>query len=250
VFSHSPILCSSSFLFRHTACFWHAPDGATHPQPFTAISSQDVIDKKWVPRSDLDIHPGTLHEDTFGPLDDFLKDDGSGEIDLYKYAVEYTKRLEERGRFQLVIWPEHCLIGSLGHCVVKEVHDALENWSKTTGGSVEWVLKGQNLLTESYSAIEADVPVNRDTSFATDLHASLLKSDSLLVTGQASSHCVNYTTESIVDRWPKEDLSQITVLTDCMSAVPGFETAAQEFHDRMAKIGVKLQKSTEIFQDP
>jgi nicotinamidase-related amidase len=221
----------------------------THPQPFTAIPSQDVIDKKWVPRSDFHILPGTIDERVFGPLDKFLKDDGSDEIDLYKYAVEYTTRLEKNGRFQLFIWPEHCLIGSPGHCVVKEVRDALEQWSTTTGGSVEWVLKGQNLLTESYSAIEADVPVNKETSFNDNLHTSLLKSDKLFVAGQASSHCVSYTTKSIVDRWPQDQLSQITLLTDCMSAVPGFEAAAQDFNDQMVKYGVTLKKSIEAFED-
>mmetsp|Transcript_33074 Transcript_33074/g.80378 ORF Transcript_33074/g.80378 Transcript_33074/m.80378 type:complete len:244 (+) Transcript_33074:1628-2359(+) len=236
-----------SHLKLHIAhpCFWVGPDGVTHPQPFTAISSQEVMDKKWVPRSNFHILPGTLDPEVFGPLDDFLKNDGSGELDLYKYAVEYTKRLERNGRFQLFIWPEHCLVGSPGHCMVKDVRDALELWSKQTGGSVEWVLKGQNLLTESYSAIEAEVPVNTTTSFDTTLHASLMKSDRLFVAGQASSHCVNYTATSIVDRWPKNKLSQITLLTDCMSAVPGFDEAAQDFHARMVKDGVVLKKSTE-----
>jgi hypothetical protein len=37
--------------------------------------------------------------------------------------------------------------------MVDEVHDALQKWSMRTGGVVEWVLKGENLLTESYSAL-------------------------------------------------------------------------------------------------
>jgi nicotinamidase-related amidase len=57
------------------------------------------------------------------------------------------------GRFKLIIWPEHCLIGSKGFCLVEEVYDALQEWSLVTGGTVEWVLKGENILTESYSAL-------------------------------------------------------------------------------------------------
>jgi hypothetical protein len=29
----------------------------------------------------------------------------------------------------------------------------LQEWSMETGGTVEWILKGENLLTESYSAL-------------------------------------------------------------------------------------------------
>lgn len=231
------------------ACFWLAEDGVTHPQPFTPISSQDVIDKKWIPRSSFHVLPGTVDSVVFGSLDGFFRDDGSGEFDLHKYAVEYTRRLEEKGKFQLFIWPEHCLIGSPGHCIVPDVREALGDWSRKYGGSVEWVLKGQNLLTETYSALEAEVPVNQDTSFDEGLQASLQKSDRLLIAGQAMSHCVNYTTSSIVDRWPIDKLSNITLLTDCMSCVPGFDGAGQEFLDRMLKHGLILQKSTDAFAE-
>lgn len=61
--------------------------------------------------------------------------------------------LIDSGKFKLIIWPEHCLIGTKGFCMVDEVHQALQNWSMATGGTIEWVLKGENLLTESYSAL-------------------------------------------------------------------------------------------------
>jgi nicotinamidase-related amidase len=161
--------------------FWvSGTDGVTHPDPFTIIESKDVMEGKWKPRTDLNIPEGTLDESIFGSLKNLTKEDGS--LDLWKYAIEYTKRLEERstlvaegvfvvmttdlafphassihyycaGKLKVCIWPEHCLIGSSGHCMVDEVHNALQEWSAKTGGTVEWVLKGQNLLTESYSAL-------------------------------------------------------------------------------------------------
>ena len=67
----------------------------------------------------------------------------NGELDIVQYCIEYTRRLESRGRFQLCIWPEHCLIGTHGHNVVSLVMDAVQEWSSKTGGSVEWVDKGQ-----------------------------------------------------------------------------------------------------------
>lgn len=226
--------------------FWiSGEDGISHPNPFTIISCQDIVDGKWKPRTDLKIPADTIDPSVFPALNEVLSADGS--IDLLKYTIEYTKRLEEKGKFKLCIWPEHCLIGSVGHTMVDVVFAAVQEWSQKTGGSVEWVLKGENLLTESYSALEAEVPIDKATSFASALQSSLEGSDHLLLCGQAMSHCVNYTARSIIERWPKGKLSNITLLTDCASSVPGFEAAGDSFQAEVKEIGVQLKKSSELF---
>lgn len=150
-------------------CFWVNSNG-DHPAPFTVISSQDVIDGKWIPRDDLKCPPVDMpceEQDIVGETHKFWNE--NGEFDTLTWSIEYTRRLESKGRFQLCVWPEHCLIGTPGHNVVKIVRDALDEWSHRTGRSVEWVEKGQNLLTEMYSALCAEVPVNVKTSFNNDL---------------------------------------------------------------------------------
>jgi len=75
--------------------FWKDANGAP-PAPFTPISHADVVGGKWV------------------AADEVLKE----------YAEKYTQQLEaSSGKFQHIIWPEHCLIGSPGHCVVPPVLD-------------------------------------------------------------------------------------------------------------------------------
>ena len=75
--------------------FWKDANGAP-PAPLTPISHADVVSGKWV------------------AADEALKE----------YAKEYTRQLEaSSGKFQHMIWPEHCLIGSPGHCVVPPVLD-------------------------------------------------------------------------------------------------------------------------------
>ena len=226
--------------------FWiSGKDSKSHPNPFTIISSQDIVTGKWKPRSDIKIPAGTIDGDVFDGLADVLSSDGT--IDLYKYSIEYTKRLEAKGTFKLCVWPEHCLIGSDGHGMVEVVFEAIKDWSQITGGSVEWVLKGENLLTESYSALEAEVPVCKTTAFNSRLMSSLLQSDQLLVCGQAMSHCVNYTTRSIIEQWPQEKIGNVTIVTDCASSVPGFVDAGDTFLKEMGDIGVKLKTSDELF---
>ena len=232
-------------------CFWTESATGKNPSPFTIISAQDLRDGKYTPHSKLQL-PIDLSEaidpNVFVGREKVLSDDGKT-LNLAKYCVEYAERLEAKGRFQICVWPEHCLIGTKGHAIVDPILESISYWSNLTGGSVEWIWKGEQLLTEMYSAIEADVPVTPDTAFNTSLVESLQASDHLIVCGQAMSHCVNYTLRDIVARWPKDRLGQITLLTDGASAVPGFESAAEQFQADMKEAGVQLCTTDAMFSD-
>ena len=96
--------------------FWQGADG-NPPSPFTLISAEDVAGGKW---------KAVNSEDQAA-------------------ALRYVQALEVAGKFQLCIWPEHCIIGSAGHNVVAPVNEALGAWQATNRCSVDWVFKGQVL---------------------------------------------------------------------------------------------------------
>lgn len=57
-----------------------------NPPPFTMISNADLKNKTWLP----------------------VWEPWSG------YFLDYTEKLEAKGRYSLMVWPEHCLIGHPG----------------------------------------------------------------------------------------------------------------------------------------
>lgn len=60
---------------------------------------------------------------------------------------------------------------------------------------------------------------------------SVLKhADKVVICGEAISHCVNYTVRDLVQVWPAERMRDLIILTDCASAVPGFEAAGEVRH--------------------
>jgi nicotinamidase-related amidase len=200
--------------------FW-VDKNKNHPPPFTLIEEKDIQSGNWVPS-----RPELLH-----------------------HALEYVRGLDQNKRFKLLIWPEHCLIGTSGHNVVEPLNTALQNWSGHNLDVVNYVNKGTCPLTEMYSGMKADVELPHDdtTKLNRRLLKRLLEADRVLVCGQALSHCVQFTTRDLVTNWPKDRLKNIWLIEDQCSAVTGFENQAADFVKEMRAAGVTVCKSVDAF---
>lgn len=201
--------------------FWIDSKG-NHPKPFTLISYDDVLNGVWKP---------------FNP-------------NWKQRMLDYTKSLKDNNRYLLCVWPEHCLIGSLGHSVQNDIYQALSNWERRRFSMVDYVTKGSNLWTEHYSAVQADVPDPSDstTQLNTGLIQTLQDADIILVSGQALSHCVKFTIEDIANTFGEENIQKMHLLTDTMSSVPGFEKQGEDFVKDIVARGAKTVLSTEFLK--
>lgn len=166
-------------------------------------------------------------------------------------VLNYLDSLEAAARYQLMVWPVHCELGSWGHNVHSAVRAAYNQWEEQTMRSVQKVIKGTNPWTEHYSAIMAEVPDPEDNATQTNhaLIQNLAKADMVLIAGEAGSHCVRSTTEHIVQQLPTENIPRLVLLTDCISPVAGFDAQYQNFLSDMAQKGVRLAKSTEVLSE-
>jgi nicotinamidase-related amidase len=198
--------------------FWHDAAGA-HPLPFTIISAEDVQVGRWIP---------------FDPS-------------LNARVMDYTAQLEANGRYQLCIWPEHCLIGTWGQAVADPVAQALHRWEERPA-VVNWLAKGSNVYTEHYSVVQADVPDPLDPQ--TQLNTAFLKDlqsyDVIGFTGEALSHCVANTGRDIVGNFAARSIRKIHLITDCASSVPGFAHISEKFLSDMNALGMQLCPSAEF----
>lgn len=200
----------------HHAAFWKDKNG-NQPAPGTTITHADVKANIWEARQPL----------------------------CREWSLTYTERLEASGRFQCLVWPDHCLLGTEGHCVHPPLMLALNDWATRRGRSISWYFKGQNNNTEMYSALKAEVELEDDstTSIDRDLVETFKKHQKIICCGQAMSHCVNHTVRDLLSAWPKERAQDIVLLRDCASAVPGFEDAATTFIKDMGDSGVTVTEA-------
>ena len=180
---------------------------------------------------------------------------------LCKQVLHYARELERAGKYQLYLWPPHCLLGSDGHALAGIVHEArlVHAFARTAQSSVE--VKGGNPLTENYSVLRPEVLsrfdgaalAQRNTGFV----QTLLAADAVVIAGQAASHCVKSTIDDLLGEIAAQDpglARKVYLVTDCMSAVTvpdgkgglaaDFTAQADAALQRFADAGMHLVTST------
>lgn len=159
---------------------------------------------------------------------------------------EYLMSLENQGRYQLTIWPPHCVLGSEGFGVFPEVLKSLNSWEKSkAGNSIDYIIKSKNPLTEHYSAIRAEVQDPEDVSTRINYQfiEKLKKDDMIYVCGEALSHCVANT---LKDLFVYISPRKVTLIRDCTSSVKGYEKVGDEFVDEYVSKGMNIINSDQL----
>lgn len=174
--------------------------------PFTVISADEV------------------RSGQFGPRDAALTDQ----------VLAYIDQLEAQGKYRLMVWPVHCVLGTWGHNIHASLAHTVSQWEVEFQRNAIKVLKGMNPFTEQYSAVQAEVPRPEDPG--TQTNSSLVRqildaTDEgwLLVAGEASSHCVAATLADLFTHMVPQQKARVVLLSDCMSPVPGCEGLQSAF---------------------
>jgi nicotinamidase-related amidase len=218
---------------------FHAPflvdDDGRHPDPYTLVSIDDVTGGRW--RVDpaaavlLSIEPTQADE----------------------HLRAYVRALASGGKYDLTVWPFHAMLGGIGHALVSAVEEAVFFHAVARGSQTRFELKGRNVLTEHYSALGPEVlrgaggePLGERN---TALVEHLVSFDSILVAGQAKSHCVAWTVADLLRDAP-EAAPKLYLLEDCSSpvVVPGvvdYTEDADASYGRFARAGAHVVRSTE-----
>ena len=198
--------------------FWKNSEGK-RPAPFTAISLDDVKNKKWLPLFDE------------------------------QRVLTYFEKLEAQKEYQHVIWPEHCLIGSEGAAIYKPVLDAINSWARQ-GKYFHPVFKGEYPLAEHFGAFAAQVVFDDipDTKVNTSLLDELGQFDNIYIAGEAKSHCVANTVKQMIYFAPGL-VGKLRIIKDAMSDVPGFEKMADEIYFEAEKLGATYVSTAQMIDE-
>lgn len=179
-----------------------------HPQPLTLVSAQDVETGKW----------------KFNPK--IAASLGIDPKDGQQHLLYYTRELQKQSKYDLTIWPYHAMLGGIGHALVSAFEEAIFFHTIARSQQAEIILKGDNTLTESYSAIGPevleDVKGRQIGKKSGKIFEKLLNCDALIIAGQAKSHCVSWTISDLLEDIRAHDpnlASKVYLLEDCTSPV-------------------------------
>lgn len=196
---------------------WWADEDGNHPDPFTAVTSEEIHAGKWIPLYEVD------------------------------WSKEYVERLEENAKKQLMIWPYHALIGTPGHGITPALYEAITYHSAARQSQPRMVIKGTIPKTEHYSIFEPEVKAEDvpGGGLNRDLLENLATYDRIYVTGQAKSHCVLESVTTLMRYFEDrpEVIEKIRLVEDVMSSVvsPGidFEALAVAAYDQFSEHGLQ-----------
>jgi nicotinamidase-related amidase len=214
-------------------------DRGEHPDPFTLISVDDIDRGVWQFNSlvaeSLNIDPG------YGQ----------------NYLRHYACQLKAGQKYDLTIWPYHAMLGGIGHALVSAVEEAVFFHGIARYSPPSFQVKGDNAFTENYSALSPEVTEDargkRIAGKNIDLLRTLVDYDTVIIAGQAKSHCVAWTIEDLlksIDTPEYKLADKVYILEDCTSPVVipdiiDYTDQADTAFQRFADAGMHLVRSTD-----
>ena len=214
-------------------------DQGEHPKPMTLISHEDITSGLW--------RFNTAIADSLGIDADFGQ----------KHLLHYTQELRAREKYDLTVWPYHAMLGSIGHALVSSVEEAFFFHTIARNSKVDFDVKGDNPLTEHYSALGPEVTEGPNGRTLAQKNKKFLDQlehfNILIIAGQAKSHCVAWTIEDLLEdiiEFDRNLVEKIYLLEDCTSpvVVPGvidYTDQADAAFERFESAGMHVVRSTE-----
>lgn len=221
--------------------FW-VDEAGHHPAPMTMISLDDLDAGRWLP------NPAAA----FSALGN-----AGGIAYLNAYARHYVKQLSQDGKYALMVWPYHALLGGNEFALVPSVHEAFFYHAALREASTAFEIKGGNPLTENYAVTHPEVLSDqRGVSIArrnTKFLETLLNHDLVIIAGQAKSHCVAWSIQGILDEIGQTDpaLAQKVYLVEDLTSsvvIPGvvdFTEQGDAAFERFRQAGMHVVRSTD-----
>jgi nicotinamidase-related amidase len=217
---------------------WLVDADGHHPEPYTLVTPEDVETGRWR------VNPAAV--ESAGIEADYAE----------RQLLDYTRKLAERGKYSLTIWPYHAMLGGVGHALVPAVEEAIFFHTISRSSQPAYQVKGDNPLTEHYSMLGPEITEGPDGETVAGKNDLLIQQlslyDAIVVAGQAKSHCVAWTIDDLLegDDAREQALAPRTyLLEDCTSpvVVPGMDYTeeADAAFERFAAAGMHVVRSTE-----
>lgn len=151
----------------------------------TIITLQDVLDGKWK------VNPAVAHSVSEGNY-----------MGLQRHFVHYVEQLTKGGKYPLMIWTYHAMLGGIGHALVSIVEEAFFFHNIARASQTGFEIKGGKPLTENYSVLRPEVLTTFNGTPIASKNEKFIKKlftfDAIIGGGEAGSHCWAWTIDDLL----------------------------------------------------
>jgi len=222
---------------------WLVDGDGRHPEPYTLISVTDIEQGRW--QFSPEVARGLGIDLEYGQ----------------RHLLNYTHRLHACGKYDLTVWPYHSMLGGIGHALVSAIEEAVFFHSIARYSQPDFHVKGDNPLTEHYSVLGPEVTVGPDSQKIAGkdqaVVEALLGFDTVVIAGQAKSHCVAWTIDDLLQGVLERDRAlagKVYLLEDCTTPVVipdvvDYTDAADAAFRRFADAGMHVVRSVDPIED-
>ena len=188
---------------------WKTPSGE-YVKPFTEITLEKIENKEVVP----------VYRDI---------------------QTDYVKKLKEQGSQNLIVWTYHCIYGTDGWLIEKQLSNILSFFEASKKTSINKIIKGTDKFTEMYGAIKPEVLTGKN-NYNNDWVKEIKDYEKIFVCGEAKDYCVYETIKQFCEIYKSEKniTEKIYFMQNCSSSI-GDKNICYKKYEELANIyGIKL----------
>ena len=188
---------------------WKTPNGE-YVKPFTEITLEKIENKEVIP--------------------------------VYKdIQTDYVKKLKEQGSQNLIIWTYHCIYGTDGWLIEKQLSNMLAFFEASKKTSIKKIIKGTDKFTEMYGAIKPEV-LTGENHYNNDWVKEIKDYDKIYICGEAKDYCVYETIKQFCEIYKSEKniTEKIYFMDNCCSSIGDKNICAKKYEELANIYGIKL----------
>ena len=164
-------------------------------------------------------------------------------IPLYKKEqTSYVKKLKKENMKNLIIWPYHCLYGTDGWLIEKQLNNMLLFFERAKEINIHKIMKGTERFTEMYGAIKPEIVTPETRFFDMAWVYDLKNYKKIYICGEAKDLGLYETVKQICIMYSgnKNITKKINVMINCGSSIYDNENINNKYEALCDNYGIKL----------
>ena len=156
--------------------------------------------------------------------------------------IDYVKELKKQGSQNLMIWPYHCIYGTDGWLIDKQLANMLLFFEASRKVYINKILKGQDAFTEMYGVIRPEVIKESAKEYDNSWAYDIKNADKIYICGEAKDYCVYESVKQFCEIYHNDRsiTETIHIMMNCSSSIGDSKLCDEKYQKLTKEYGIRL----------